>query len=60
MIIGDTPADILCARAGKAAAIAVASGWHSASTLATHRPDHLFENLADTETVVRALLGEDG
>lgn len=57
VIIGDTPADILCARAGKATAIAVASGWHSATTLATHRPDHLFENLADTEAVLRSLLG---
>ncbi len=58
VIIGDTPADILCARAGKATAIAVASGWHSANTLATHRPDHLLENLADTEAVLRIMLGE--
>lgn len=56
VIIGDTPADILCARAGKARAIAVASGWHSASTLANYHPDHLFDNLSDTAAVVSSLL----
>jgi len=56
VIIGDTPADILCARAGKATAVAVASGWHSVSTLARYQPDHLFENLADTATVMSVLL----
>lgn len=57
-IIGDTPADILCARAGKATAVAVASGWHSPATLAKYQPDHLFENLADTETVISTLLAQ--
>lgn len=56
IIIGDTPADILCARAGKATAVAVASGWHSATTLADYQPDHLFDNFGDTETVLQALL----
>ncbi len=56
IIIGDTPADILCARAGKATAVAVASGWHSATTLAEYQPDHLFDNFGDTETVLQALL----
>lgn len=56
IIIGDTPADILCARAGKATAVAVASGWHAPSTLADYRPDHLFENFADTENVLQVLL----
>jgi phosphoglycolate phosphatase-like HAD superfamily hydrolase len=56
VIIGDTPADILCARAGKVTAVAVASGWHSAATLAQYQPDHLFENLTDTQTVLEVLL----
>jgi phosphoglycolate phosphatase-like HAD superfamily hydrolase len=56
-IIGDTPADILCARAGKATAIAVASGWHSAKTLARYHPDTLFEDLGDTQNVLQVLLG---
>jgi phosphoglycolate phosphatase-like HAD superfamily hydrolase len=56
IIIGDTPADILCARAGKATAVAVASGWHAAATLADYQPDHLFENLGDTDQVLQVLL----
>ncbi|MBK7895774.1 MAG: HAD family hydrolase [Candidatus Promineifilaceae bacterium] len=56
LIIGDTPADILCARAGKATAVAVASGWHAADTLAEYHPDHLFDNLADTDQVLQILL----
>jgi phosphoglycolate phosphatase-like HAD superfamily hydrolase len=56
VIIGDTPADILCARAGQATAVAVASGWHAANTLAQYRPDYLFDNLADTQEVLAALL----
>lgn len=58
IIFGDTPADILCARAGKATAVAVASGWHSAATLAKYRPDHLLESLSDTEAVLQLLLNE--
>lgn len=57
VIIGDTPADILCARAGKATAVAVASGWHSAQTLARYRPDFLLENLSDTKKTLEILLG---
>ncbi|WP_420642699.1 HAD family hydrolase [Candidatus Leptofilum sp.] len=57
IIIGDTPADILCARAGRATAVAVASGWHAASTLAEYHPDHLFDNLADTDQVLDVILG---
>jgi phosphoglycolate phosphatase-like HAD superfamily hydrolase len=56
VIIGDTPADILCARAGKATAVAVASGWHASSTLAEYHPDHLFENLGDVVQVIQTLL----
>ncbi len=55
VVIGDTPADILCARAGRATAVAVASGWHSAATLAKYHPDHLLENLANTAEVLRIL-----
>ena len=56
VIIGDTPADILCARAGKATAVAVACGWHSVETLAHYNPDHLFEDFADLTAVTNALL----
>ena len=56
VIIGDTPADILCARAGKATAVAVASGWHSAETLAQYNPDILLDDLMDTKRVLDELL----
>jgi len=56
VIIGDTPADILCARAGKATAVAVASGWHSAKSLARYHPDILFEDLSNTQSVLQGLL----
>jgi phosphoglycolate phosphatase-like HAD superfamily hydrolase len=56
-IIGDTPADVACARAGGATAIAVASGWHTADTLLQYQPDYLFADLCDTAAVVKVLLG---
>jgi phosphoglycolate phosphatase-like HAD superfamily hydrolase len=56
VVIGDTPADILCARAGRATAVAVASGWHATHTLTRYQPDHLLENLSDTHTVLDILL----
>lgn len=59
-IIGDTPADILCARAGNATAVAVASGWHAAHTLNDHHPDFLFESFTDTSTVLEALFTSRG
>lgn len=46
VVVGDTPADIACARAAGARAVAVATGVHSAAELAAHRPDALLESLA--------------
>ncbi|MEM7332890.1 MAG: HAD family hydrolase [Chloroflexota bacterium] len=57
VIIGDTPADILCAKSGKATAVAVASGWHSSKTLQQYQPDYLLEDLKETERVIEILLG---
>lgn len=57
VIVGDTPADVQCARAGGARAVAVASGWHSADALLQYQPDHLFADLSDTEAVLQVLLG---
>jgi phosphoglycolate phosphatase-like HAD superfamily hydrolase len=56
VVIGDTPADILCARAGRAKAVAVATGRHSLTTLAQYQPDYLLENLGDTATILGILL----
>ncbi|MCI0576515.1 MAG: haloacid dehalogenase-like hydrolase [Chloroflexi bacterium] len=57
VVIGDTPADIACARASGATAVAVATGRYSAGTLADYQPDYLLENLADTLAVLDILLG---
>ncbi|MFN9718259.1 MAG: HAD family hydrolase [Planctomycetota bacterium] len=57
-VIGDTPADIRCARAIQARAAAVATGMYSTSDLELHAPDHLFEDLSRTEDVIARLLSK--
>jgi phosphoglycolate phosphatase-like HAD superfamily hydrolase len=57
VVIGDSPRDIACARAGGARAVAVATGPHPASELATFHPDALLERLSDTDETIVALLG---
>jgi phosphoglycolate phosphatase len=46
-VIGDTPLDIRCARSIGARAVAVATGWHSLTELAEHRPDLLLADLSN-------------
>lgn len=46
MVIGDTPADIACARAGGAFAVAVQTGFADRETLEGHVPDLLLADLA--------------
>lgn len=55
VIIGDTPFDIQCGEALGVRTIAVATGSHPASDLASHGPDYLFEDLSDGEAVWRAI-----
>lgn len=56
IVIGDTPSDISCARHFGARAVAVGTGRsHNAESLRSHQPDVMLENLADTQTVMRAL-----
>lgn len=55
VIIGDTPADILCGREIGARAIAVATGRFSVEELAAHGPAAVFPDLADTDAVMRAI-----
>lgn len=57
VVIGDTPADIRCARAAGARAVAVATGRHSEAELAAHRPDAVLPDLADTDRVLEVLAG---
>lgn len=49
VVIGDTPKDIECSKPFGATAIAVATGPYSTKELASHNPDHLFEDLSDVE-----------
>lgn len=55
VIIGDTPHDIRCARAGGARVLAVATGFYDSATLAAAEPDLLLSELSETEVVVAAL-----
>src|SRR5438309_7774849 len=56
VVVGDTPRDIACARAGAAHAIAVATGNYTRAELEAHQPDAVLDDLQDTEAVVAALL----
>jgi phosphoglycolate phosphatase-like HAD superfamily hydrolase len=56
VVIGDSPRDIACARAGGARAVAVATGPHPVDELATFRPDALLSDLRDTDAAAAAIL----
>lgn len=56
MVIGDTPADIRCARAIGSKAVAVATGIYSADELKQHEPDHLFGSFADVDNTLQQIL----
>lgn len=55
VIVGDTPSDIACGRPIGARAIAVATGHYSVASLSEHQPDAVFNDLGDTEAVLRAI-----
>ena len=54
-VIGDTPADVRCARAIGANVVAVATGMYTAADLAPTAPDHLFEDFAEHERFLALL-----
>ncbi|HEX3946158.1 MAG TPA: HAD hydrolase-like protein, partial [Acidimicrobiales bacterium] len=54
-VVGDTPNDLACARAGGVRCLLVASGRPSYGELAALQPDALLADLTDTETVVGLL-----
>jgi phosphoglycolate phosphatase-like HAD superfamily hydrolase len=56
VVIGDTPADIACARSVNARTVAVASGWVPMETLGSHSPDVLLPDLSDTDKAIEAIL----
>lgn len=57
VVIGDTPRDIACARAGGVRAVAVATGQFGFDELARHQPDALLHDLCDSEAAIAAILG---
>lgn len=55
IVVGDTPADIECAKVNHILSLAVATGHYSLEELKAHNPDYLFEDLRDFERVVEVL-----
>lgn len=54
-VIGDTPADVQCARAIDAHAVGVATGTFTIEELESCQPDHLFEDFGNVKTLVELL-----
>ena len=54
-VVGDTPADIQCARAIGANVLAVSTGIFSSDDLAPHRPDILMKDLTTAESWLKTL-----
>lgn len=57
VVIGDTPNDIACGRAGGARTVAIATGPFSVEALRECRPDAVLPSLADTDAAIKAILG---
>ena len=58
VVIGDPPADVACARAGGAVAVAVLTGWSTPEALAAAEPDLLLHDLASgLPALLRAAAG---
>lgn len=55
VVVGDTPADVQCARAVGAVAVAVATGRPSREQLAAAAPDHLLDSLEEWPAVAPEL-----
>lgn len=58
IVIGDTPADVNCGKALGARAIGVATGRYSVDELLSHAPVAVFEDLASTTDVIRAIISD--
>lgn len=55
VVIGDTPADVACARAGDALAVAVCTGWSGRDALIQAQPDALIDDLGQGLQALLAL-----
>ena len=57
IVIGDTPLDIECAKAGGVRALGVATGSHSLDELREAGADQVLADLSETDRVVQMLVG---
>ncbi len=57
VVVGDTPADIACARAAGARAVAVATGRYSVHDLQSHAPEAVVASFADVTAGLGAICG---
>lgn len=57
VVIGDTPHDVACARAGGAVAVAVSTGWSSKEELVAAAPDLLIDDLVSGREALLEALG---
>jgi phosphoglycolate phosphatase len=55
IVVGDTPADVACAHAGAAVAVAVATGSSSVDELRATGAEHVFADLSDPQKFLRLL-----
>ena len=56
VVVGDTPRDVACGKAGGTRTIAVATGTYTADALAASEPDHLLDDLSATSEVLDLLV----
>jgi phosphoglycolate phosphatase-like HAD superfamily hydrolase len=57
VIIGDTPLDVACAKAGGARSVAVATGSYGVEQLREAGADVVFDDLSETEAVLKSIFG---
>lgn len=58
VVVGDAEADVRCARAGGARAVAVCTGWTPRKALAALEPDAILDSLAAASTLSALLDGD--
>lgn len=56
VVVGDTPRDVACGKAGGTRTVAVATGSFSVNELETAGPDHLLPDLSSIDRVMSVLL----
>ena len=57
IVVGDTPRDVACGKAGGTRTLAVATGSFSLAELAASEPDHVIEDMSSTMDVLDLLVG---